>query len=77
MVFGGVLLIALICAIVARFEAAGMMRAMIATAAAQAAASALGLTADRLGAVFSMGFAGLWLLAAALFWRAERTPMTG
>lgn len=75
-VFGGVLLIALIGAIVARFEAAGMLRAMIATAAAQAAASALGLTADPLGAVFSMGFAGLWLLAAALFRRAERTPMT-
>src|SRR5688572_12596569 len=56
LVFGGVLLIALVGAIVARFEAAGMIRAMIATAAAQVGAGAFGLSSDPLGAVFSMGF---------------------
>lgn len=71
-VFGGVLLIALLGAVLARLEPAGMMRAMVVTAIAQAAAGAFGLSTDVRGAVFSMGFAGLWLLAAALFWNAAR-----
>jgi hypothetical protein len=66
-VFGGVLLVALVGAIVARLEPAGMMRAMVVTALAQAAAGAMGLSTDVRGAAFSMAFAGLWLLAAALF----------
>ena len=44
-----------------------MMRAMIAAALAQGVAGALGLSADPRGAVLSIGLAGLWLLAAALF----------
>lgn len=71
-VFFGVILIALIGAVVARFRPAGMMRAMLATALAQAAAGAVGFTADPRGAVFSMAFAGLWLLAAAAFGSAAR-----
>lgn len=67
LLFGGVLLVALIGAILARFESSGMVRAMLAAAAAQALAGAGGLSADPLGGVFSTGFAGLWLLAAALF----------
>lgn len=72
LVFGGVLLVALIGAVLARLEAAGMTRAMIVTAVAQAAAGAIGLATDALGAAFSIGFAGLWLLSAALFWSAAR-----
>jgi hypothetical protein len=71
-VFGGVLLIALSGAILARLEPAGMARAMVVTAIAQAGAGAFGLSTDVRGAVLSMGFAGLWLLAAALFWSAAR-----
>jgi hypothetical protein len=77
LVFGGVLVIALLGAIVARLEPAGMMRAMAVTAVAQVAAGAFGLTADPLGAVFSMGFGALWLLAAALFWNAAREQTSG
>lgn len=71
-VFGGVLFVALTGAIVARLEPAGMMRAMVVTAIAQAVAGAFGLGVDVRGAVFSMGFAGPWLLAAAFFWNAAR-----
>ena len=71
LLFGGVLVIALIGAIVARFEPAGMAHAAVAAAIAQAAVAAAGLSTDLRGAVFSMVFAGLWLLAAALF-RAAR-----
>ena len=72
LVFLGVLLLALIGAILARFEASGMTRAMIVAAAAQVVAGAGGLATDPLGAVLSMGFGGLWLLSAALFWNAAR-----
>ncbi len=74
LVFGGVLMIALLGAILARLEPAGMSLAMIATAIAQAAAGAFGLATDPLGATFSMGFAGFWLTSAALFWNAAREP---
>ena len=67
LLFGGVLLIALIGAVLARFRAVGMARAMAAAAIAQVAAGAFGLTVDPRGAVLSMGFGGLWLLSAALF----------
>lgn len=72
LLFGGVLAIALIGAIVSRFEPAGMARAMLAAAIVQAALAALGLTTDMRGAVFSMAFAVPWLLAAALFWNAAQ-----
>ena len=72
LVFGGVLLIALVGAVLARFEPAGMARAMAVTAVAQVVAGGMGLTTDALGAVFSMGFGGLWLLSAALFWNAAK-----
>jgi hypothetical protein len=75
LLFGGVLLVALIGAVLARFRAAGMARAMAVTAIAQVAVGTAGLTADPRGAVFSIGFGGLWLLSAALFWNSaqERT----
>jgi hypothetical protein len=70
--FGGVLFIALIGSVLARFRAAGMARAMAVAAVAQVAAGAFGLTVDPRGAVLSMGFGGLWLLSAALFWNAAQ-----
>jgi hypothetical protein len=63
----------LIGAIVARFEARGMVRAMAAAATAQAIISAVGLSTDPLGAKFSMAFAIPWLVAAALFGSAARS----
>ena len=72
LLFGGVLAIALIGAIAARFRPAGMARAMIAAAIAQVVLAALGLAADTLGAVLSMAFAAPWLLSAALLWKAAR-----
>jgi hypothetical protein len=72
LLFGGVLLVALVGAIVARFEPGGMARAMVVTAIAQGAVSAFGLSTDLLGAAFSMVFAGFWLTSAALFWNAAR-----
>lgn len=72
LVFGGVLLAALMGAILARFRPAGMAHAMIVTAIAQAMTGAVGLPADMRGGVLSMAFAALWLLAAALFQKAAR-----
>ncbi len=78
LMFGGVLFVALIGAILARLEAAGMWRAMAAAAAAQTVAGAAGLPIDARGAIFSMAFAGLWLLAAAFFWNAaHERPAAG
>lgn len=70
LLFGGVLLVALAGAIVARLEAAGMARAMGVAAILQAGAGAAGLGTDVRGGVLSMGFAGLWLLSSALFHNA-------
>ena len=72
LVFGGVLLIALIGSVLGRFRPAGMARAMAVAAIAQVVAGAAGLTTDARGAVLSMGFGGLWLLSAALFWNSAR-----
>jgi hypothetical protein len=74
LMFGGVLLVALGGAIIARLQPAGMARAMAVAAIAQAAAGAIGLSTDVRGAVFSIAFAGLWVLSAALFWSASREP---
>lgn len=70
LLFGGVLLVALAGAIVARLDAAGMARAMGVAAILQAGAGAAGLGTDVRGGVLSMGFAGLWLLSSALFHNA-------
>jgi hypothetical protein len=73
LLFGGVLATALLGMILARFQPAGMPIAMLVTAVAQMAVGAFGMSADLLGGVLSMGFAGLWLAAAALFRAAART----
>ncbi len=72
LLFGGVLLIALAGAIVVRFKPAGMARTMVVAAIAQAAIGAFGFSTDVRGAVFSIGFGALWLIAAGLFGLAAR-----
>jgi hypothetical protein len=72
LLFVGVILIALIGAVVVRFRAQGMALVMTAAAAAQAGVALGGLSTDPRGAVLSAGLAGLWLLAAALFARSAR-----
>ena len=80
MIFG-VLLVGAIGALVARFRAEGMARALAATAAAQALMAAIAIIGD-LGGEAQMRpidiiviiglFTGLWLIAAWLFHRAAR-----
>lgn len=72
LVFAGVIGVALLGSTLVRFEASGMMKAMILAAVVQAAAGAVGLTADARGALFSMAFSGLWLLSALMFRVAVR-----
>jgi hypothetical protein len=72
LLFGGVLAIALVGAILVRFRAAGMARVMVVAAVAQAAAGAFGFPTDSRGAVFSMLFALPWLLSAAFYRKAAR-----
>ncbi len=70
LLFGGVLLLALAGATIARFRPSGMALTMVATAIAQALVAAGGLSTDPLGGVLSMAFAVPWLLAALLFRQA-------
>lgn len=74
LLFGGVLLVALVGAVIADFKPAGMARAMLATAAAQLLVGAGGLTMVVRDGLFSMAFALPWLLAAALFRNAAHEP---
>ena len=79
LMFAGVLALALAGAMIARFRAAGMAQALLATFAAQVLAGAIGYFAG-LGAGGSQGiyevtvgtilFGGLWLIAAGLFYKA-------
>ncbi len=72
LLFGGVLLIALIGAIIARFEPAGLARAMVAAAIWQGMLSVVGMSTDAHGGMLSMTFVVPWLLAAGLFRKAAR-----
>jgi hypothetical protein len=82
LMYGGVLTIALIGALVARFQPLGLARAMAATAVAQVGIGAAALAAGWGSAapsfpeaiLFLTGFfAALWLLSARFFRRAART----
>jgi hypothetical protein len=74
LLFAGVLALGLSGALFARLQARGMVRAMYATAFAQAAVAGVALVAgwDPRGAVFSMFFVAPWLLSALLFGKAAR-----
>jgi hypothetical protein len=74
LMFGGVLLVGLAGALIARFRPRGMSLALVATAIAQLAVSVVALVAA-LGyeAVLLSGcFAAVWLTSAALFRKAAR-----
>jgi hypothetical protein len=76
LMYGGVLAVALIGALIARFQPLGMARALAATALAQASVAVIALLAG-LGStgpsLFLAGFfAALWLLSAWLFRKAAR-----
>lgn len=86
LMFGGVLAVAIIGSIVARFRPDGMARAMYATAVTQglvgAVALAGGLGSEGLGGLYEvvMGtglFAALWLLSAWQFRRAAGKQIPG
>jgi len=73
----GVVAVAVIGAALARLRSAGMARAMLATAIAQAAGSLVGLFADGVTVfVLTAAFAVLWLVSAALFRRAAARSTT-
>jgi hypothetical protein len=80
LMYGGVLAVGIIGAIVARFQPDGMARALVATALAQALVAAIALVAG-LGApgsgpleivALNGFFAALWLISAWLFRKAAR-----
>lgn len=72
LLFVAVIGLALLGATVARFRAHGMAVTMAAAAAAQVIVATVGMSADPLGGSFSAGFGGIWLVSAALFWKAAR-----
>ena len=80
LMYGGVLAVGIVGAIVARFQPHGMARALFATALAQALVAALALVAGwgspGSGPLEIMAlngfFAALWLIAAWLFRKAAR-----
>ena len=67
LMFAGVLAIALIGTVLARFRARGMALTMAAAAVAQIIAGGVGILLDPRGGLFSIVFAALWILSAALF----------
>lgn len=71
LLFLGVVAVAFVGALGARFRAGGSARAMAVAALAQACVGLGGLSADLRGGMLSTAFAALWLLSAALFRRAK------
>lgn len=80
LMYGGVLAVGIIGAIIARFRARGMARAMFATALAQALVAVIALIwgLGSGGPIWPRGilimtafFTVLWLISAWLFWRSE------
>jgi MFS family permease len=76
-IYFGVVAVAVLGATLARLRPAGMARAMLAAALAQAVGSIVGLVADGTTVfVLTAVFAVLWLVSAALFRRAAGPPET-
>lgn len=72
-VFAGVLAVGLVSALVGRFKAAGMSRAMVATGIAQLLAGGYALALGSMeGGMVSAAFAAMWFTSAALFHKAAR-----
>lgn len=78
LVFLGVLLVAAVGAVAARFRADGMSKAMAAAAVAQGGASIYAVTlGETRDAIFIAGFCLLWLAAAGLFLLARARQVEG
>lgn len=79
LLFGGVLAVAVLGALIARFRAKGMAYAMVATALAHAGMTLYALVGGYAEVVFHVGlFIIPWLLSAQLFWKAARElPVAG
>ena len=74
LMYAGVLAVGVLGALIARFRAPGMSRAMQATAVAQIAVAVIALVAGYGATVLLTAvFVGLWLLSAALFNKAARS----
>ena len=72
LVYGVVIAVGALGAVLGRFRAAGMAKAMVATAAAQAAVGAVHAALDPFALIIAGGFVALWLGCAALFHVASR-----
>lgn len=75
LLFAGVLAIAAVGGLAARWKAAGLARALLAAAIAQALAGGYGVVSGRESVALLLPtavFTALWLGAAGLFWRAAK-----
>lgn len=72
LLFLGVILLALLGSIAARFRATGMALAMLAAALVHAGVAVAGMQQDLRGGVLSLVFAGFWMFSAGLFHLAAR-----
>ncbi len=71
--FGGILIVGIIGAVIARFRAAGMARTMIAMAVAQVVVAAVAQALGHFIWPMTVVFACVWLGSAALFRKAARS----
>ncbi|WP_224248141.1 hypothetical protein [Hyalangium gracile] len=75
LMYGGVLVVGIAGAIIARFQPHGMARALVGTALAQALVAVIALIAGLGSALVLTGlFVALWLTSAQLFRKAAREP---
>jgi len=72
LLYGGVLVVAMIGAVIARFRPHGMARALVATAIAQGMVAATAQLAGHNTWVLTAAFVALWLISARLFGKAAR-----
>lgn len=70
LMYGGVLAVAIVGAVIARFQPDGMARAMVATALAQVLVATLAQVAGHFTWVLTAGVVALWLGSASLFRKA-------
>jgi hypothetical protein len=71
--FGGILMVGVIGAAIARFRARGMASAMVAMAVAQVLVATVAQVNGHVIWPMTIVFAGVWLVSAALFRKAART----
>ena len=73
LMFGGVIAVGLVGALIAKFKAGGMARAMVATAVAQAVVAVIAFAAGHFTLVLSGFFIALWLVSSRLFQNAAES----